>query len=280
VSLSYNGGRGTRLLMWDNLNQAPYRVGWASTSVFNAARPNNNGRFGDVWVLRSGLDSFYNAATIKFERRLNRGLQFVSHYTFSKTVSESDMRYNRSLGRGEASFSHPHRFVAALTYQTQWGASLPRLAKAALWGWQVSAITTFESGNALSPGNSVTSARDRETNRPNISGNPNLPRGERTFYRFFDTSVFSAPPQDVKGNAGLGIVRGPGMNNWDISLGKTFRPIEPLRAEFRADLFNAFNHTQWSGVNTSFDNRSGNTFGRVTGAREPRIVQMGLRIMF
>lgn len=85
---------------------------------------------------------------------------------------------------------------------------------------------------------------------PNVSGNPNLPRGERTPGRFFNTAVFSAPPQDVKGNAGVGILRGPGINNWDISFGKTFEARERLKFEFRAELFNAFNHSQWASIDT------------------------------
>ena len=95
-----------------------------------------------------------------------------------------------------------------------------------------------------------------------------------------EISVFAVPLQDVKGNAGVGTIRGPGMNNWDMTLSKTFKPLERLKTEFRADLYNAFNHTQWSGVNTTYTNAVGNTFGRVTGAREPRIVQLGLRILF
>ncbi len=107
-----------------------------------------------------------------------------------------------------------------------------------------------------------------------------LSRGDRTFQHYFNTALFSAPPDDVKGNAGLGIIRGPGVNNWDLSLSKTFRPLEKLRVEFRADMLNAFNHIQWSGVNTTFDDATGNTFGWITGARDGRYVQFLLRIAF
>jgi hypothetical protein len=115
---------------------------------------------------------------------------------------------------------------------------------------------------------------------PNVSADPNLPRGDRSFYRYFNIGAFSAPPQDVKGTAGRGIVRGPGINNWDISLSKVFRPVERLRIEFRGDLLNAFNHTQWGGVDTTFNDAEGSTFGWITWAREPRIVQLGLRVLF
>lgn len=76
------------------------------------------------------------------------------------------------------------------------------------------------------------------------------------------------------------MVRGPGVNNWDLGLAKTFRPKEKLRVQFRADLLNAFNHTQWSSINTTYTNAPGNTFGWITGARDPRFVQFLLRTSF
>jgi hypothetical protein len=76
------------------------------------------------------------------------------------------------------------------------------------------------------------------------------------------------------------MVRGPGVNNWDLALSKTFHPKERIRVEFRADFLNAFNHTQWSGVNTTYTNAPGNTFGWINGARDPRFIQFLLRTSF
>jgi Carboxypeptidase regulatory-like domain len=274
LSFSYLGGRGTKLPNFENLNIPAYRTGWTSEDEINSARPNNNGRFSNVRVLRHGFNSFYNAFTVRMQRNLSQGLQFVSHYTFSKTVADSQgynienlglypdrWDWNRHLGRGEQPYSHPHRFVSAVTYDIPWGKTLPALGKALLAGWNVSFFTTFESGDSLTITNEVTSARDFEPDRPNVSANPNLSGGEQTFTRYFNTGVFSAPPQDVKGNAGEGIVRGPGINNWDISLSKNFRPAEKFNIEFRAEFFNAFNHTQWRYVDTRFNDSPTSTFG-------------------
>jgi len=161
-----------------------------------------------------------------------------------------------------------------------WGKSLPALAKTVLWGWGLSGTTTFQSGQALTVYNGLTSAYDFEPNMPNISGNPNLSGGQRTFRQYFNTAVYSAPPNNVKGNGGVGMVRGPGVNNWDLGLAKTFRPKEKLRIQFRADFVNAFNHTQWSAINTTYTNSPGNTFGWITGARDPRFMQFFLRASF
>lgn len=293
VTWTYLGGRGVKLPNLENLNQPAYRTGWASDNIFNQARPNNLGRFSDVSVLRHGLNSFYNSASVRFQRNLSKGLQFVSHYTFSKTVQDAQYfqpetyrfsgsvwNWNRRFGRGEAEFSHPHRFLFAGGYQSTWGAALPPLLKGFVHGWNVNLVTTFESGNAFRVFNGITSARDFEPDLPNVSRNPNLPRGQRTFTRYFDIEAFSAPPQDVKGNAGANILRGPGINNWDISVSKIFNLRERTKIEFRGELFNAFNHTQWASIDRDFNTGQASTFGRVTGARDPRVVQFGLRVSF
>jgi hypothetical protein len=242
--------------------------------------------------------------TAKLERRLSKGLQVTAHYSFSKTVMDygvpqagwfgitnsdfggyaeivTSWDWNGRLARGEASYSHPHRFVGGWSYEIPWGKALPSLAKTLLWGWTLSGITTFENGNALTVWNGVTSAQDYEPNVASVSGGkPNLSRGERTFRRYFNTAAFYAPPNGVKGNAGLGIVRAPGVNNWDFAIAKTFRPAEKLRVQFRGDMLNALNHIQWSGINSTFSDAQGNTFGWITGARDGRFVQFLLRVSF
>jgi carboxypeptidase family protein len=281
LSLTYLGSRGTKLPYYQNINLPPYQLGWSSDDEFNVARPNNTGRWGDVNVLRHGLNSSYNGVTIKAERRFSDGLQFLAHYTFSKTITDREnWQWHRSLSRGEADFSHPHRFVSAVTYETPWGKNLPSLLKTLVSGWRLSTITIFESGDALTVINDQSDARDHEPNMPNVIGNPNLPRGQRTFLQYFNTSAFTDPGDNQKGTAGTGIVRGPGINNWDISLAKIFRLTEKVNLEFRGDLYNAFNHAQWDDINTEFSTSGDSQFGRITGAREPRIAQLSLKISF
>ena len=242
--------------------------------------------------------SFYNAATIKLERRFSRGLQFTTHYTWSKTITDPILfgaeyletwrtaahnlqwDYHRYLGRGEAEYSHPHRWISAVVWQPEWGKSLPAIPKALLHGWNTSVITTFESGNAWTVFNRQSSARDREADMPNRLGDPNLPRGSRTPSAFFDTSVFADPGLDVKGNSGPGTVRGPGQNNFNVNTAKVFNLTERMNLEFRAEMYNFFNHTQYKNINTNFSTFSGTTFGWITSARDGRFIQFGLRLTF
>jgi hypothetical protein len=290
VSLFYTGSRGRQLPYYENQNIPDYRTGWPSEDEFNDARPNNNGRFGDVRVLRHGNTSTYNAGTIRIDHRASAGLQFLTHYTYSKTItdrfqldgsvdeSRQGWDWNRHLGRGEALFSHPHRLLAAATWDIPFGDSLTGLARGILHGWRLSGVYTFESGDALTITNAQSSARDFEPDFPNVSGDPN--DGPKTTEEFFDTSAFSDPGQDVKGNARPGIVRGPGINNLDLSVGKVFKAGRGIDVLFRADLYNALNHAQWRFLDTEFSTATGSTFGRVTEAREGRIVQLSLKLQF
>jgi len=112
-----------------------------------------------------------------------------------------------------------------------------------------------------------------------------LSKSERSFYRNFRTDVFALPARGTIGNAANTLIRGPGINNWDLSLFKTFPVREAMRFQFRCELYNAFNHTQFSALDTTarFD-ASGNqvnaNFGAFTAARQPRVMQLALRLYF
>jgi hypothetical protein len=118
-----------------------------------------------------------------------------------------------------------------------------------------------------------------------VTGNPVLPRSDRTFSRNFDTRVFQAPAVATVGNAGKTILRGPGINNWDLAVIKAFAIRERLRLQFRTEMYNAFNHTQFSAFDTTarFDARGAQVngqLGQFTAARNPRYIQLALRLNF
>ncbi len=299
LSLAYQGARGTKLPYREPVNAPPYRTGWPDDAGFvDQFRPNPNGRFRDIRVIRHGNNSFYNAATFKVERRFRQGLQFTSHYTWSKTVTDPFLfaaeylemwrtagarlqwDYNRHLGRGEAEYSHPHRWVSAVVWQPEWGQGLPVVPKMLLHGWRTSVITTFESGNAWTVFNRQTSARDFEPEMPNRVGDPNLAKSDRASNRFFNVDAFTDPGLDVKGTSGPGTVRGPGQNNWNVNLAKTFNITERINLEFRTEMYNFFNHTQLKDINSNFSTFSGTTFGWVTNSYDGRVMQFGLRLTF
>jgi hypothetical protein len=113
--------------------------------------------------------------------------------------------------------------------------------------------------------------------RPDVIGDPNS--GPKTLTQWFNTAAFAAVPagQLRNGNAGRGIVLGPGFSQWDVSLFKNLKLSEKVSSQFRVEAFNAFNHTNYTTLNTTFGS---STFGQVTGARDPRILQLGAKISF
>jgi hypothetical protein len=119
-----------------------------------------------------------------------------------------------------------------------------------------------------------------------VNGKAPLSHGDRTFLRWFDPSVFARPPKGSMGNAPKDVFRLPGVNNWDISLFKNFPIYSEARfLQFRWEMYNAFNHTQYSSVDATarFDaqgNQVNTRFGQVTAARSPRIIQASLRLTF
>jgi hypothetical protein len=296
ITVSYIGAEGRNGWYFVDQNAAPYQTGWPSIDAYNAARPFNSGRFGDIYLQRAGLNSNYNAGIVKFSHQMSHGLQILTHYTYSKTLGDrgitgqgtQDTGYNypqdiiRSYG--EETYSHRHRLLFQTTYEPKYAQRLPGYLRPALGDWHLSAIATFESGDALTvyngDGNQANDfAPYNGLGNLDMVHNPNFSHSKRTFGEYFDTSAFVVPPTNVQGTASPGVVRGPGQNNWDISFGKNIAFRESLHAELRADMYNALNHTQWNAVSTQLNGSTG-PFGEVTGSREGRIIELAAKVVF
>jgi hypothetical protein len=292
--------------------------GGAGDPAFNAARPNNTGYFSDIYVIRPALNSFYNALIVQYRHDFSRGFQATSNYTWGKTVSDypfsntlvgngsaggsgSGFQYPNLYNRGESNQSHRQRFVLSGIWTPEYGKAWPIWAKLPLSGWRLSGTMTLESGDALTvqnggpgtpcpasdpvsmcPAGFGSSAQDGAGfDELNVSGNPNISHGSKSFFRQFNTSAFSVPAMNIRGNSGLGTVRGPGQNRADLSLAKTFALYENLHLEFRADAFNAFNHSNWNSIVTTYPSSNPQfPFGMVNGANEARIVQVAGKLVF
>jgi hypothetical protein len=227
----------------------------------------------------------------------------------------------REFNYGEATYDRTHVFAANYLWDIPGSNLSNRFLKAAVGGWQISGITRFQSGAPLSletgssgyglstacaPGAACVPTTGFGTDitgggdmwRPVMSANPVLSADKRTVDQWFNTAVFSPPalPGQVtnmagvmqvlaRGNTPYTFARGPGIANTDLALFKNFKIFERLNTQFRAEAYNAFNHTQFmtvglapvwdrSGTQTSSD------FGHVTDARDPRILQLALRLQF
>jgi hypothetical protein len=237
-----------------------------------------------TWI---GSSSFHSLQ-IKSERRFSRGLSHIASFTFSKMIDVGQQGYrdplfNRNLDRGIGPDSAPYRFTFAPTYEFPFGRGrrflgANRALDLAFGGWEATAIVTLQGGFPLTPGNNIDTCVCGAVVRPNVSGNPNLPKSERTVNRWFNTGVFSSPAQWTIGNAGRGLVWGPGLANWDLTVSKFFNINERFRVQYRAEAYNLTNTPYFNNPNVS----SGTgTFGRVTAvSNQPRLMQMALKLYF
>jgi hypothetical protein len=194
------------------------------------------------------------------------------------------------LDYGEASFDRTHIVNLAWLYELPGSASLTNpVLRTVLAHWNVSGTTTFASGAPSGVSFSTVSGVDLigggDGQRINVNGEPQLGYGQHSVVRWFNPAVFSQPALGYIGSAPRDVFRGPGQNQWDLSVFKNFPIREKAQIQFRGEFYNALNHAQWSGINTSakFDNNLNqiNTlFGQVTSSRGPRVIQFALRIGF
>ena len=133
------------------------------------------GRFSDIYVQRATLNSHYNALIVQYQHAFQRGIQFLSNYTWGKTVSDypvvnvlgengeggyNGFQYRNISSRGESTLSHRNRFVYSGIWQPAYGGTWSPWARLPLAGWRISGIGTIESGDALTVQNVQTSAND------------------------------------------------------------------------------------------------------------------------
>lgn len=288
ASAGYVGTRGTNWEVWIDRNAPDFGAPVAGLDFdprLNAGYNSNllrpfQGYSGITWF-SSGLDSIYHSLQTSFQRRFTSGLALQGIYTWSKVLGEAqtrrDMRVqnprNWKADRGISDYDRTHVFGLNYIYDIPFLKNRRDILGQAFGNWQVSGIFSLQSGLALTPGLSVSDAG--LASRPDATGVS--PAGAKTKESWFNTAAFAKPAPGKYGNVGVGILRGPAFFIWDSSVSKQFPLTEKLKLSFAAEFFNFLNHTNWSGVSTGL---GGGTYGRITSARDPRKVQLSLRMSF
>jgi hypothetical protein len=310
VDVSYVGSFGRNLIQGRNVNAIPFGANFAARNQdpTNAGRPlpasflRPYAGYNDIILYEWAGNSSYHSLQVSGNRRFARGLQFGGAWTWSKAMNYSDTNtatvsnlinpkvWNYSL----AGFDRTH------VVQVNWMYEAPAFAAKLGWkngaarqildGWQISGIGSFISGSPLGVGLGFVNAVDitgspTDGARVVVVDNPVLPKSERTFSRNFNTAAVRAPAVGTFGNSARNIIRGPGVANWDVSIFKNFQLWERARLQFRSEMYNVFNHTQFSALDTAarFDaagNQANLRLGEFTAARDPRRIQLALRLTF
>jgi Carboxypeptidase regulatory-like domain/TonB-dependent Receptor Plug Domain len=270
--------------------------------------------YGDISIHREGSSSNYNSLQISVNRRFSRGFFFGLAYTWSKalgiTSGDGDFIRVDSLTRfanyGPLSFDRKHTFASNFIYDLPSLFHNNAIGHFLVDGWQISGLFYYQTGSAFGVGESISGANNQiltgsytEGPRIHLIGDPKAGTTESPYNRINPAAFFPAVQGDIGIGAPVNYLRNPGVNDWDISLQKAFVIKERYHIELRADAFNVLNHTQFSGYNATINYRSLtdhtitnlpfnvngtvnniNGFGTVNGARDPRILQLVVRVRF
>ncbi|MGH9162290.1 MAG: hypothetical protein ACRD2X_20175, partial [Vicinamibacteraceae bacterium] len=305
ADVAYVGSAGRNLLQVRDLNAVPYGTRFRPSSIdpttgesipSNFLRPFRG--YGDILFHEFAGFSDYHALQLQLNRRYTDGLQFGVSYTLSssKTTAGTVNPFLDIRDRNYAGIGRTHNLAINYAYDLpnlseRWSNPLARVL---FDDWQVSGVTTALSGAALGLSYEIEGVSDLTggagtgvDTRVELTGDPNLPRGERTPERAFRTEVVRPPSLETNrvGTAQEDDLIGPGYLNWDIAINRDIPLGGMRRLQFRVELYNAFNNVQFSDVDTSavFDeagNQIDGQFGAYLEARDARRIQLTLRLQF
>jgi hypothetical protein len=246
---------------------------------------------------RAAGQSHYHGLQVKLERRMARGLAFLTAYTWSKSIDTASSGYgsgeNISLqtpfdpnaSKSISGFDIPHLFSTAVVYELPFGRGKAWLhdgiAARVFGNWKLNGIITLRSGDPFTPQMNLDIANIGAVNnatraRPDVLRDPTL--SNPTPQAWFDKTAFATPRQFTFGSAGRNILRSDSVQNFDASLFREDRITERLKLQFRAELFNAFNHPSFGVPQNVYTNPQ---FGQVSGTNSTaRQIQLGLKILF
>ncbi|HET7184978.1 MAG TPA: TonB-dependent receptor [Terriglobales bacterium] len=239
--------------------------------------------------------SNYNSLQVQFQQRLTGNSLIVANYTWSRNLgtASNDFRapqntYNILGDYGPMDIDRTHIFTASYVYDLPFFRTQQGVVGHALGGWELSGIVYVNSGAHLTATASGSSndraglgiASDTFSGaRPDQIGDPNS-GAPHTADQWWNKSVFVAVPttQIRPGDEMRGTIIGPGLFRWDANLYKNTKLSERFTLQFRAEAFNVFNHTNFNGFGST--NYTSSSFARVTSARDPRQLQLALKLLF
>jgi len=306
VDAAYVGNKGVKLPGFRNLN-APTVIQNANGT--QSAGPRTYPTLGDIQWAENRASSTYNSLQLGLQKRMSGGLSGLVSYTWSKALADAADHLSTSLAgpgvdigvfsvpqnpgnlraeKGPAEFDIAHRLAVSYVYELpwgrskRWGQSWGNAANLIFGNWQLSGIHVVQTGLPLTAtlgGPTVLNLGSDRVARPNLVANPELPSSQRSVARWFNTDAFVIPGPGLQafGNAGVGVMRGPGFASFDFGIAKKIDVGEDRYLQFRTELFNAFNHANFGPPDIR---RESSTFGRILNASSPRIIQFGLKAYF
>ncbi|MCC6394980.1 MAG: TonB-dependent receptor [Bryobacterales bacterium] len=264
-TVGYVGQHGTHLIVPMPYFQKQLVNGQILPSPYLSGNPSLVSKITQISGTESAGNQQYHALQTTLRKRFSAGLEYSVAYTFSKGMSDAigyygeggqaggqsaymQNLYDRRAEWGPTYFDVKHNFVTSFVYnlpvgrKMKFGANMNRALDGIIGGWQLGGIYTAHSGFPLtikmSGDPSGTGARSF---RANVIGTPDDPHVIGPNAKYLDPTAYAVPGARTFGNAGVGIVRGPGMSRLDLSIGKRFPISETKWFELRGEAFNLTN---------------------------------------
>ena len=248
--------------------------------------------FGQILQNTDWGTASYNALQISVEKRLSKGLEFSSNYTFSKDIDSAslgttaftssvgdpfDLRWNRGL----SNLNFPQNWSNQLVYTLPGAQRFGKIAQTLLGSWQISGIWQIHSGQPFSIQGGFGRNRSESQefgDRADLTGQPfNVREGSqsRWLLEYFNTAAFAPNAPGTFGNSARNLMSGPIYNNADLSLNKIFAVTERFRFQIRWEAFNAANHPYFANPGT---NPTAPGYGQITSSSGERLMQLGAKL--
>jgi len=307
LDVAYVGNRADDMLLFANYNQAAPNNA-AGTLTLQQRRPIPE--YADITYSFNGGKSRYKSFQTKFDWRIGRDMSFLQSLTLSETKDNGAGSLENPNGNfpapqdfnnlesdyGLSAYHQPYNsttsFVIDLPFGRgrKYGSGMSAFEDAVLGGWMIAGINTVVPGEMVTLTYTPTAAqqvsgiqqdfRGANNYRPNISGDPLVPEGERNINNWLSKTTVTVPtdPSQPFGNAPRNNVRGPLQWTVDMVVSKRFAmPWRNGSFEFRGEFFNLLNRTNFRAPN---GNRSSGAYGTITSTYDPRIIQFGFKASF
>ena len=293
LDVAYVGNRTNRSQQFVQRNDPPPAPG-----AIQGRRPYP--QWGTIRSIEYGGFGTYNALQVKLQSRAWHGSSFLVSYTYSKCLDNGSSEGAAPtallipVNKAVCDFSIPQNFVASYTYALPVGhnrafmKTMPGWAEGVLGEWNISGITTLQSGLPFTPTISVDEANTGVGGqRPNIVGTPTvLGIPSCWFYAASNSScqgtggspAFALPAQYTYGNSGRNILRDDSLVQFDFTVSKSFPFTESKSLEFRSEFFNIFNTPTFAGPGTSIDTASGGQISSTLNAG--RTIELAMKLFF
>ena len=277
LEITYVGNLGRHLLRDPNINFPNLGLVAANpTASTNAFVPYLG--YSTIQQYLSDSTSNYNALQVYASKR-EGSVTFTGGYTWSKALGDSSGEgdnledyQNRHFNYGPVSFDREHTFTGTFVWQLPLLRQQNPILRSAAGGWQLSGVIRLQTGAPYT----VTASTSTGTRRANYNGLP-LSIANQGPAEWFNIAAFAPAGAGSYGTSGTGIIRGPNLQSYDLSLAKHFAIREHLDLKFQGDFFNAFNVVNWSTLNTT---QSNSNFGTISSAYPARNIQLSLKLAF